>query len=266
MGIPLTPDNAPPIHEPLGGGPPVTHFKALMKPQSDDEDIASGLELESRNRTDGSQFNVLVCNFVELEVIETMSPYEFPTLSLHIPVADQSRSSGGTAWEALSASVRKLFSDAQGSMLNLAGKRQEWQRTIHRARRPTDVLDDNGRQIWEDRDVYMWEVVSVDGVKAPVKESTPAPVAGGANGGAAIIEKEDIEEGLHERIAIYCANFLDGKTRQQFNEQLLDDPISKSDPLIMNMNLNNQLVSELVKRGLVERMPSGVYQSLVGEE
>jgi hypothetical protein len=266
MGIPLTLDNAPPIHEPLGGGPPVTHFRALMKPQSDDEDVASGLELETRTWNDGSQGNILVCNFVDLEVIETLAPYEFPTLTLRVPVADQNRSSGGTAWEALSISVRRLFGVTQGSMLNLAGKRQEWQRTLHKTRRRTDLLDDQGRQIWEDRDVYMWEVVAVDGVTPQVlAQSEPAPVAGGANSGVAVEEEEaeSQEDTFDERI--YCANFLDGKTRQQFNEQLLEDQISKSNPLVMTMNLNNQLVSELVKRGLVERLSSGVYKSLVSK-
>lgn len=218
------------IEKPTGGDTPLRHFKGTLSP---DQRLD-----EERETKDGSRrYVVLNFNFSDVEVLESVEPYAFPIAVITVGYAPPKVSRGGTAFEALAGSLRKLMPE-NPDINNLKGKRQEWKMEERMLRRGLideegqPRVDGNNNQIWGDVAVLCWTVVSIDGVGST--------------------EEKDAE------FNAFLVELADGKTEPQFYEVALMDQRVNARPNITDALVNRKLLVTLIEMKLLHRDAEGI--------
>lgn len=189
-----------------------------------------GVKLEERTGNDGSTYEVVVFKFKDLEVIETVTPYPFPTAELVVSHSVKVE----TRWAALGDSIKRLLGPEEGADAeNLAGKMQEWKMLPSPRRRPVDP--NNPRGAWETIEEDCWQVVAVEGAA-------------------------EAAEDLTERIL----DIADGKTLTQFNQAALADNRVTADSKTVGAITDRKLLPALEEAGRLTRDAEGVYRKVGG--
>ena len=222
------------IKKPTGADTPLRHFKGTLAP---DEELS-----ERRTTKDGSRsYVVLNFKFKDLEVIESVEPFPFPIAQITVGYAPPETSRGGTKFEALASSLRKLMPDNPDINL-LKGKHQEWKMEEKSLRRGlTDeegnpIMDGNQKQIWGQVPTLCWTVVAIDGLGS--------------------VEDADAEFNK------FLVEMADGKTETQFYEAALTNSKVSARPNIVNAITDRKLLDTLKEMGLIERDAEGVMHAL----
>jgi len=183
-----------------------------------------------------------------IEVFASTEPYPFPIAQISMMHSNREKSNMGV----LGASIDKIInadvdSNApQAQVKNqdfLIGKVQEWKMT------PGHMMWDNDKQAETPRDA--WEVVYVEGVggtphsgvATPAPTDTPAPTV--TPTGVTPIQQ--------------ALNLLDGKTQQDWNNQVFQDPLVKGDSALVSKIISGAFIPELEAVGMVTKDDNGVF-------
>lgn len=209
---------------------PLRHFRAKL-------DSITG-SMVQRGNMPQPKLEVLY-NFSELEVIETTEPYPSPITQMNIMHSNRVKSNMGV----LGASIDKIINAgldenaAQDKVKNqdfLKGKIQEWKMT------PGHMMWDADRGAETPREC--WEVVMVEGVGGTSSSGTIAPT---------------VEQGVTP--LQQAINLLDGKTLQQWNNIVFQDPLVKGDADLVNSIIQGSLITGLEAAGTLTKDDNGVY-------
>ena len=223
------------IDKPTGADTPLRHFKGTLAPD---------MELsEERTTKDGSRkYVVLNFNFADLEVIESVEIYPFPIALITVGYAPPQSSRGGTKFEALAGSLRKLMPDQLDIDL-LKGKRQEWKMEERSLRRGlTDeegnpLMDGNQKQLWGNVPTLCWTVVAVEGLGS--------------------VEEAD------NNFNAFLVDLAEGKTEPQFYEAALTNSKVTARPNIVEAITGRKLLDTLKEMGLLTRDAEGILHKVL---
>jgi len=174
-------------------------------------------------------------NFEDLEVLDSTEPYPFPIAQISIMHSMRKRSGMGY----FGASVDRVINanvpeDAPAEQVKgqdyLIGKEQEWMLTP-------------GHMIWdgnagEERPRECWELISIIG-----EGSSSSDTAASSEGSA-------IDRALQ---------LLDGKTEQQWHQEVFQDPVVKGDGGLVSSIIGREFLPPLEAAGTVTKDEDGVY-------
>jgi hypothetical protein len=185
---------------------------------------------------------VLNFKFSDLEVLEAVEPYPFPIATITVGYAPPASSRGGTKFEALAGSLRKLMPDNPDINL-LKGKKQEWKMENRSLRRGlTDeegnpLMDGNNKQLWGEVPTLCWTVIAIEGL------------------GSA----KEADANFNE----FLVNLADGKTEPKFYEEALQNSEVTSRPHIVDAIVKRTLLPNLKEMKLIERDAEGILHKVV---
>jgi hypothetical protein len=180
-------------------------------------------------------------NFSNVEVIESTEPYPFPIAQISLIHSNRVKSAMGV----LGASIDKVINAGldenapQEKVKNqdyLVGKVQEWKVT------PGHMMWDADQKVETAREC--WEVISVVGVGSvpTVAGQSVAPTAGTTTPVQRAIE------------------LLDGKTLQQWNNMVFQDPIVRAGGGdLVNSIINGEFIPPLEAAGIISKDENGIY-------
>ena len=227
-----------------GFGSPLRHFRGKL-------DSIAGAMVQRGNMPQARL--ELTYNFSDVEVFVSTEPYPFPIAQISMLHSNRVKSGMGV----LGASIDKIINAGldenapQEQAKNqdfLTGKVQEWKFT---AGHMMPDRDDQGN--WTEKPREAWEVVYVEGVggtahsgagaAAPVAGDAPAPVP-------AATEVTPIQQAL---------NLLDGKTQQEWNNIVFQDPIVKADAALTNSIIGGTFLSPMVESGMLTVDENQIY-------
>jgi len=218
-------------YETGGFGTPLRHFKGKL-------DSITG-SMVKRGKMPQPRLEV-VYTFSELEVIESSEPYPFPIAQVSLLHSNRVKSAMGV----LGASIDKVINAGldenapQSQVKNqdfLIGKVQEWQITPGHMMWNADTNTETPRDCWE--------VISVEGAG-----STPKKGKAGATVGITSITP--IQQAI---------NLLDGKTQQQWNNIVFQDPVVKGDSNLVNSIIQGTFIPPLEAAGMVTKDDDSVF-------
>ena len=163
-------------------------------------------------------------SFVEVEVIESIEPYDFPIAELTFSASNRTRS----LWGIFGTTLVKLLADGE-DLKDTIG------RVYHLKVTPGHMLPsrDPNTNKWTDTERDAWEVIGLEG-KAAVK-----PSSSGAT-----------EEALR---------ILDGKTTSQFNAAALSNPAVRADPKVQSAIMGKTFIRMAVDAGMVTVDADGIH-------
>jgi len=189
-------------------------------------------------------------NFSELEVFESAEPYPFPITQISMMHSNRIKSNMGV----LGASMDKIINAGlddnapQTQAKNqdfLIGKIQEWKMT------PGHMMWDNDKQAETPREA--WEVVYVEGVggtphsgvATSTPTETPSPTPTATPTGVTPIQQ--------------ALNLLDGKTQQEWNNLVFQDPLVKGDTALTSSIISGTFIPPMEASGMVTKDDNGIY-------
>lgn len=215
------------------GALPVTRFRGMLAAPPEEQ---NGFGVEKTADDGTRQYTVAELGFTDVEVIETSEPYPWPTIKLSISYKPPQESRGGTKFEAMAHSVRKL-----GITLDdLIGKTQEWAVLPAIVRSQiTDAegepkLDGNGKQLWGDVKTPCWQIVSAEGV------------------GSTEEAEADFDAMLLE--------LADGKTDKQFYTAALEEQTVRDRPDVVTSITDREILQPLIAAGRLTRDDDGILR------
>lgn len=187
-------------------------------------------------------------NFSELEVFETTEPYPSPITQINIMHSTRDKSAMGV----LGRSMDKLINvDVDENMPQaqtknqdfLQGRVQEWKVTPGHMMWDADKGQETPRECWE--------VVYIEGIGG-------APHSGVATVGAA---SQPVAAPISTGIAPaqQAMNLLDGKTQQEWNTAIFQDPLVRGDGALIQKIIGNQFIPDLEATGLITKDENGIY-------
>jgi len=188
-------------------------------------------------------------NFSELEVFASTEPYPFPITQVSMMHSNRDKSNMGV----LGTSIDKIINAGldgnapQAQVKNqdfLIGKVQEWKVTSGH------MMWDNDKQAETPREA--WEVVYVEGVggtphsgvATPTAEQPATPTTTPTTG------VTPIQQAL---------NLLDGKTQQEWNNLVFQDPMIKGDTALTSSIISGTFIPPMEASGMVTKDDNGVY-------
>lgn len=239
-----------------GGGSPLRWFRGKLDRITGAMDMVGNMT-EARLRIN--------YNFSEVEVFDSTEPYTAPVAQILIWHSSSPTSGMG----ALGKSMDKIINadvdenTPQDQVKNqdfLIGRVQEWKFT------PGHMVYD--RDARASVPTECWEVVYVEGVGGtphsgvaieaePEVASAPAPVAKVAT--KPVAKKAPATKVTPNQQAL---NLLVGKTQQQFNNVVFQDPLVKSSPDLVMEIVNGTFISSLEDAGVVVKDENGVYSKV----
>jgi len=183
---------------------------------------------EDLRKGDRGGNTVIVLKFTDLEVIESVSPYPFPTAEIQISHSDRSE----TRWAAMGDSIRRLLGPDEGAdAMVLEGKMQEWAMLPSPTRRPEDPQNPGG--YWETLDTDCWQVVAVEGAAEAA-----------------------------ENLTEHLLDLADGKTDTQFNQAALADTKVTASPTTVTAITERTLLPALIAAKQLSRDAEGVLHKV----
>ncbi|KKM03581.1 hypothetical protein LCGC14_1773020 [marine sediment metagenome] len=224
------------MDRPTGGDTPLRRFKGVL----------DSLKLDQRTSNDGRSYAVALFNFKDLEVLESEEPFPFPIAIIGISYKPPKMSRGGTKWDALAGSLRKLMPQNPDPDL-LVGKMQEWAQVEHSLRGA--LTDEEGhpimdgstppKQLWGDVPTLCWTIASVDGLGS-VKEAD-----------------EDFNK--------FLVDLADGKTEPKFYEVALTNSQVTARPNIVEAITSRKLLTTLTEMNLLTQDAEGILHKVTGD-
>lgn len=198
---------------------PLRRFKGVC--QSIEEDVRKG---------DRGEYTVIVFKFTDVDPIESVTPFPFPTCEIQISHSDRTE----TRWAAMGDSIRRLLGPDEGAdAMVLQGKKQEWAMLPSPTRRPEDPQNPGGN--WVTEDTPCWQAVAVEGAA-------------------------EAAENLTERLL----DLADGKTDTQFNQAALADPQVTASPTTVTSITGRTLLPALIEAKQLSRDSEGVLHKAGG--
>jgi len=165
----------------------------------------------------------VVLNFKDIEVIESVEPYEFPTAIISIKHSNKKRS----GWGILSDSLAQFLASDE-DIKDAIGK--EW----HLKMKVGHIYGQD-RNTKEDMVGNPWQCIGIDGA--------------GAAGGAG-----SLPTGKARAIEL-----LIGKTRAEFNKVAYADPIIRKDPELQRSITNKSFIAAILLSGEMVEDENGVF-------
>jgi hypothetical protein len=166
---------------------------------------------------------VVQLNFKDVEVLESVEPWEFPIATIEIGHSNRKRS----RWGVLAESALKFIPD--GDIGDLVGH------TLRMKVTPGHMLYD-GRQ-GKEVPTEAWEIIEIDGR--------------GSGKSAQVTIKRTPEQA--------ALQILHGKTLAEFNQQVLRDPDVRTDSNLLLSIINNTWVQSQIAAGNVTVDSSGIH-------
>ena len=180
-------------------------------------------------------------NFSDVEVIESTEPYPFPVAQISLLHSNRTKSAMGV----LGASIDRIINVGLGDNAPqeqvknqdfLIGKVQEWKLT------PGHMMWDAEAKVETPREC--WEVVMVKGTGEVAPTTTKAT---------------DVISPAQQAL-----NLLDGKTIQQFNNVVFQDPLIKEKGgRLIGLIIDGTFVKSLETAGTVTKDENGIYHKAV---
>ena len=190
-------------------------------------------------------FAVSLYNFNEVDPITSTEPYTSPVAQLEIPVSKAAKSKMGYWGESIDnlinpgidKSVPQNTPGVKGQGY-LVGKR------LHVALTPGHPVPyrDDATGKWEDRPQDCWVLLEIQGGDGSPQVSTT---------GAAKPTKVDA--------TALALDLLDGKTLQQWHQEVFGNPAIKIDTKLINLIISGQFISGLETAGKISVDAKGVY-------
>ncbi len=227
-----------------GFGSPLRHFRGKL-------DSIAGAMVQRGNMPQARL--ELTYNFSDVEVFVSTEPYPFPIAQISMLHSNRVKSGMGV----LGASIDKIINAGldenapQEQAKNqdfLTGKVQEWKFT---AGHMMPDRDDQGN--WTEKPREAWEVVYVEGVGGTAHSGAgaAAPAAGDAPAPVPVATGvTPIQQAL---------NLLDGKTQQEWNNIVFQDPIVKADAALTNSIIGGTFLSPMVESGMLTVDENQIY-------
>ena len=217
----------PSMDRPTGGDTPLREFIGVL----------DSYKMEDRKGNDGSTYTTIDFNFKDLEVLEAVEPFPFPIAIIRIGYKPPKSSRGGTKWDVLAGSLRKLSPNNPDVDL-LVGKRQQWKmiesplRGIIKDEAGQEVVDANGKPVWGEVPTLCWAIVSVDGL------------------GSVADKDEDFNQ--------FLVDLADGKTEPEFYSAALTNSRVNERPNITQALVDRKLLTTLFEMGKLTRDADGI--------
>lgn len=189
----------------------------------------------------------------DVEVFESSEPYPWPIAQISIMHSNREKSNMGVLGRSIdkiiNAGVDENLPQAQAKNQDiLIGKVQEWKVT------PGHMMWDNDKQAETARECF--EVVYVEGIggtpHSGVMVSTEPPDVGGVQvptpTASTVISPTQ-----------QALNLLDGKTQQEWNNIVFQDPLVKGDPAVVKSIIDGVFIPPLEASGMVTKDADGRY-------
>ena len=169
-------------------------------------------------------------NFRDMEVIDSLEPYPFPTGVIEIWPSAKIKSQWGIFGVSLGAIIPEGH-DLKDCINS----------TFHMKMTPGHLLprkvkdEATGVEEWKDVPKECWEVISLDGVNVDGAGASPQEVAMG---------------------------ILDGNTLMSFNLDALQNDVVRSDPALLSAIINKEFAATAVAKCQFTLDPGGVYHKV----
>ena len=173
-----------------------------------------------------------VLNFKEVEVIETVEPYNFPIAVISIKASDK-KSSG---WGLFGESLLKFLSEDE-DIKDCVGRKFGLEMEVGH-------VYGKDRQTGEDMTGNPWLVFELEGASAE------APAAKDGKVKVKVTAGERAEE------------LLDNKTRAEFNKSFYADPLCRKDTALQRSVTDKSFINSLVQLGKFTEDEDGVFHKV----
>lgn len=213
----MTPDEGPfiPSLQTRPFGTPLRRFTGKLK------DYVT----EKRTGTEGGggkEYMVIVFNFTDVEVIDSVEPYPFPIATINISYSTTTN----TRWDAFASSIKKVLG-LTPTLDDIVDKVQEWAYMSCKLRMLVDGE-------WKEVDQEAWQLVSVEGAEGE----------GSTNG---------------DKITEHILDLIDGKTEQDFYQVFYQDEEVRKHPDLITAATERQLLKSLEDAGRISRDTEGIW-------
>lgn len=213
------------------GALPVTRFRGVLAAPPEEQ---NGFGVEKTADEGSRKYTVVELCFTDTEVIETTEPYPWPTIKVVMSYKPPSESRGGTKFEAMAGSVRRLGTDLE----SLIGLTQEWavlpatvrSQIVDAEGEPK--LDGNGKPLWGDIQVGCWQIVSAEGLGST----------------------EEAEANFDDLIL----SLADGKTEKAFYTAALEEQSVRDRPEIVTSITDRTILQPLLDAGRLTKDDAGI--------
>jgi len=198
---------------------------------------------EMRDGNNGS-YLVVLYNFSEVEVLQSSEPYVSPIAQLEIPHSARAKSKMGYWGE----SIDKIIN--AGVPLNVP--QEEVKNQDYLIGKTGRYMLTPGNMIWNvaekmEKPVECWKLMELRGVGTP---SAGKPTQGTATPGPANPTQSSMQVAL---------NLLNGKTEQQWHQEVFANPVVKADSSLVNDIIGRKFLPPLEAAGIVTKNEAGIY-------
>lgn len=183
-------------------------------------------------------------SFDELEVIDSTEPYPFPVAQITIMHSTKDKSAMGVLGKSIDRIINAdADENAPQNQVNnqdvLEGVMQEWKVT------PGHMMPDRDENNnWIETPREAWEVIWVEGY-GEAKTDKKATKSSAKTSGVSATQK--------------AIDLLDGKTIQDWNAAIFQDPVIKADANLINQVVTGQFIQPLLDSGVITKDDNDVY-------
>lgn len=213
------------------------------------EFIGTGAPIKEVTRTyDGRDTVSGEFNFTDIEILEQVDVYPFPTFSFSINFSNpQKTRSKNTRWEHMAQSVRNLGLRGRDAFGQIADKRQHWKMVPALVR----MRDEEDNQ-FKDMEDLVWTLLEVEGIETP--EDLTQGISSNGNGASSTKGAAAAESKRHT-----IARIADGKTQAEFGTAATADAQVRKWSAEMDEITEQTMLTSLVNEGLLTRDDDGVF-------
>ena len=197
-----------------------------------------------------------VLNFSDLQIVQTDEPWNTPVLPLEFIISNRDSSK----WAVLGTSIGKLIPPSVG-MEYCIGKYMHLQVT------PGHMLYDGKEKKEMPQDA--WECLRIDAVKfivptgavvqQPQMASIPAPAMAAAAPAAPAAPSANAPAAAQPSALRKALEILEGKTEKQWNIDVFNDPIVRTDKKVVDDILNRAFLNTIYATGAIQMTPDGIW-------
>ncbi len=212
---------------------------------------------------DRGPYLVILYNYGEVEVIETIEPYTSPIAQVEITASSKARSAmgywGASLDRVINAGVPpEVLQEQVKNQDSLVGKK------LHLKLTPGHMVPRKQGDQWENIAIDCWELLEVagEGAPAPTVAPTPAPAA---NTGARVeAAPAPVPTPTPAAPVVSAAQqalkLLHGKNDQQWHQSVFVDPVVKADAGIVKSIIDKTFLPPMIEMGVVTKDDTtGIY-------
>ena len=189
-------------------------------------------------------FAVSLYNFNEIEVIQSTEPYTSPVAQIEIPVSKAVKSKMGYWGDSIDDVINPgIDKSVPQNAPNVKGQGYLVGKRLHVALTPGHPIGfkDDATGKWEDRPQDCWTLLEIQGEGTPAVAPVPGVAAPAVDATATALTA------------------LNGKTLQQWHQDVFANPAVKADTKLINLIISGQFISGLEGAGKVTKDEAGVY-------